>query len=217
MKAFYLVLILAILAGCVKEVKTFAPVTPISFNLKTRLTAPYPRNPDGYYLVPLSAVTAYNRFSIYVEGTRVNDPKYHYNNAPIIEAKFDCSAYWVLTDSLLVNIPLYSPFSSLFTSPYFNIPISVRDTSIILSQFVGQTVPIVPPTGIYLKDYDPRMDEYRPREGYMWSKRIIGPIPSYFRGDTITTYVKTSWELGRYSLNYPDSTNKIDSLKIIFR
>lgn len=216
MKLLHLLLILVTLSGCTKELKSLSPVPPTFFNLETKLIAPYPKNSDGYYLVHLDTITVYNRFSIYVEGTRINDSRYYYNNVPVVEAKFDCSAYWVLTDSLLVNIPLYSPFTSLYSSPYFNIPIPVRDTSIILSQFANQIVPIVPPTGIYLKDYDSRMDEYRPRNGFMWSKRIIGPVPSYFRGDTITTYVKTSWELGNYSLSYPNSTFKTDSLKIIF-
>jgi hypothetical protein len=36
-------------------------------------------------------------------------------------------------------------------------------------------------------------------------------------GDTVKVYAKISWECGNYSLNYPERTHAVDSLKIIFQ
>ena len=59
------------------------------------------------------------------------------------------------------------------------------------------------------------MDEYTPQNGNLWTKRIIGPIPQGFIGDTITIYGRASWECGNYSIQYPNRTRKIDSLRLI--
>jgi len=75
-----------------------------------------------------------------------------------------------------------------------------------------------------LKDYtggglNQPADEYLPTDtsSRAWSKRIIGPIPIYFKGDTVKIYCNISWDLGQYSINHPNLTNKLDSIKIIFK
>ena len=188
----------------------------------TLVSMKYPKDRNGYYLVPLDPTTDYARYNVYVEATKVI-PKYRYNGVMAIEATFDCDSYWLIMNSLAVTIPLYSAFG-LFTSPYYKQPLSVKNTTVILSQYVNTIVPLVQPTSIYLKDYiggglNQPADEYQPTdpETRGWSKRIIGPIPKYFKGDTIKVYCRVTWDVGQYSINHPDLTNKLDSIKIIFK
>jgi hypothetical protein len=76
-------------------------------------------------------------------------------------------------------------------------------------------VPLVENYRTYFKKYDSRMDEYRPQGDMMWTKQLIGPIPTSYKGDTIKVYVKVFWEAGNYSITYPKRTEKIDSLSLI--
>jgi hypothetical protein len=101
-------------------------------------------------------------------------------------------------------------------------PIPVKNKTVVLSQYANSIVEMVQETSIYLKEYDPGnsykpADEYKPEEGMYWSKRIVGPIPGYFKGDTIIVYSKTEWDAGNYTYEHPDETTKIDSVKIIFK
>lgn len=186
------------------------------------VTMQYPRDRNGYYLVPLDTTTGYARYNVYVEATKVI-PKYRYNGVMAIQATFDCDSYWLIMNSLAVTIPLYSAFG-LSSSPYYRQPLSVKNKTVILSQYKNTMVPLVQATSIYLKDYfDGNLtqpaDEYKPTDPNTraWSKRIIGPIPKYFKGDTIKVYCKVSWDVGQYSIDHPDLTEKLDSIRIIFK
>jgi hypothetical protein len=226
MKRVYVVFLLVLLASCTKNVvvnnKTVEP-NPFMGPIGSLVSMQYPRDANGYYLVPLDATASYTRFNVYVEATKVKS-RYKFNGVSGVQAHFDCNSYWLIANSLAVTIPLYSPFTSLSTNPFFNTRMSVRDTTVILSQFKNTMVPLVPPTGIYLKDYfagsfNQPPDEYMPTDTAtrVWSKRIIGPIPRYFKGDTIKVYCKISWDVGQFSADRPDLTNRLDSIKIIFR
>jgi hypothetical protein len=183
----------------------------------------YPKDANGYFLVPMDTTMSYSRFDIYVEATKVI-PSYRYNGTSVIVASFDCDSYWIISNSLAVTIPLYNPFTSLSSNAYFTTRLPVKDTTIILSQYKNYIVPIVQSTGIYLKDYFAG-SLYKPADEYMptdpvtraWSKRIIGPVPKFFKGDTIKVYCDISWDLGQYSVNNPGLSNKLDSIKIIFK
>jgi hypothetical protein len=157
-----------------------------------------------------------------VEATKVK-PQYRFNGVLGMQGYFDCDSYWLIMNSLAVTIPLYSAFG-LSSSPYYRQPLATKHTTVILSQYVNTMVPLVQPTGIYLKDYIPGnltlpADEYMPTDTLTraWSKRIIGPIPKYFKGDTIKVYCRVTWDVGQYSIDHPDLTNKLDSIKIIFK
>lgn len=181
-----------------------------------KLSMKYPKDINGYYHVPLDPNKSYTYHTIYVEASRITNTRYIYNGISVIEADFDCNSYWIIGPQLSVKIPFYSPFKSLYTSPYFKTPIQVGTQTIILSQYDGQIVPLIQDTGIYLKNYDSRMDEYQPDPNNMWTKRIIGPIPYEMKGDTIVAYGRVYWECGNYTLTYPDRTTIIDSIKIVF-
>ena len=173
----------------------------------------YPKDSAGYYHVKLAWTgNYYPRFNLYVEAK-----KYKSGNS-VISASFDTDTYWILGDSVSFVIPLYNPFTSLYTNPYWNNPLPSRLDTIILSQFAGLLVPVVQnDTRIYLKEYFPgsdyrHPDEFKPSdpEKYMWSKRIVGPIAPSLKGDTATIFMVVNWA----ELN--DANNKIYSLKVIF-
>jgi hypothetical protein len=229
MKRGYVWFLLVLLGSCSKEVITQTvntpkvEVSPFVAPVGSLVSMKYPKDKNGYYIVPLDPLASYTRFNVYVEATKAK-PQYRANGVLAMQGYFDCDSYWLIANSLAVTIPLYSPFTSLSSNPYFNTKLSVRDTTVILSQFKNTMVSVVPPTGIYLKDYVAGnstfpADEYMPTDTATraWSKRIIGPIPSYFKGDTIKVYCRITWDLGQYSIDHPDLTNKLDSIKIIFK
>lgn len=213
MKNFILVLSVLTLFGCSKD-----PLYPSPFanglEGQTKITMKAPRDARGYYHYQFDNTKAFNYTFVYAEATPVTNPRYLYNGVSVIESRFDTDTYW-LFDTLTVTIPLYNPFRSLYSSPYFNTPLSVGNTTVTLSQFANTMVPLIEDYGTYFKKYDPRMDEYRPQGDMMWTKQMVGPIPSSYKGDTIKVYVKVFWECGNYSLTYPSRTEKIDSLSLI--
>lgn len=222
MKKGYVLLIalLLTLVSCEKNIDPY----PFENGKRSKLVMLYPKDANGYYLVPIDTTRNSNRFNIYVEATKLI-PFYWYNGVSVMNVKFDSNSYWVLgtvSGDLAVTIPLYSPFTSLYSSPYFNTPLPVDTTTVILSQYRNSIVPIVQESGIYLKEYfagsmyQPA-DEYQPETGMYWGKRIIGPVPKYFKGDTITVYSKVFWDAGNYTYENPNETTKIDSVKVIFR
>jgi hypothetical protein len=226
MKKGYVLLVILLLAftSCKKVLGIRDDPYPFENGKRSKLAMRYPQDARGYYLVPIDTTTNSNRFDIYVEATKLI-PFYWYNGTSVMEVKFDCNSYWVLgagQNDLVVNIPLYSPFTSLYSSPYFNTPLPVKDTTVILNQYRNSIVSVVQESSIYLKEYFPGSmyqpaDEYQPESGMMWGKRIVGPIPKYFKGDTITVYSKIFWDAGNYTYTHPQETTKIDSVKVIFK
>ena len=60
----------------------------------------------------------------------------------------------------------------------------------------GVTVDLVQSTTIYLNN-SPQNTEYSPViQGRKWAKRIVGPIPNEFIGDTITIQAEIYWDGG---------------------
>lgn len=170
---------------------------------------------NGYYHYKFNRSIEYNYTDVVGEASAISNSYYNYNNNSVIEGTFDSNSFFILGDSVSVTIPLYNPFNSLYSSPYFTYPISTKTKTIILSQFKGFIVPLVATTKTYFKQYDYRMDDYKPSGTNMWTKRVIGPIPKYMIGDTIIIYGKASWDCGSYSIKFPQYTHKTDSLKLI--
>ena len=173
----------------------------------------YPKDSLGFYHVKLVwGEPYYPRFNLYVEAK-----KYKTGNL-IISARFDTDTYWVLGDSIAFVVPLYNPFTSLYTNPYWNHPLPSRLDTIMLNQFEGLLVPVIQnDTRVYLKEYFPgsmyqQSDEFKPTDPtkYMWSKRIVGPISPSLKNDTATIYMNVNWD----ELTVDD--NVIYSLKVIF-
>ena len=177
----------------------------------------YTQDQNGYYHVPLDWTGAfYPRFNMYVEGSMTSS-HCKYNDVSVVYSYFDTDTYWVLGDSLTVVLPLYSPWESLYTNHYWDNPLSVGDTTIVLSQFEGLPVPIVQKdTRIMLDEYFPgstnqNPDEYKPSdpEEYLWSKRIVGPFHPSVKGDTVAIYMSMFWDCGDDSESKDDYLIKI--------
>lgn len=226
MKKGYVLFLLLFCLGCEKQTQTPVNVqsTPAveSLSLSYKLVLKYPKDANGRYEVPLLD-TGYTRFNLYVEANQL-PAKYEYGGSSVISAQFDSSSYWIMGNNLSFTIPLYNPFTSLSSNKYYNNPLPVGSTTVILSQFEGTIVPIVQDTKVYLKEYRSSSigypgDEYIPSNSTnnYWSKRIIGPVPYYMKGKTATIYSKIFWDAGNYSYINPDKTTKLDSIKVIFK
>ena len=113
-----LIILLLVLTSCEKE---WVDPYPFENGKRSKLVMNYPKDARGYYLVPLDTTSYSNKFNIYIEASKLI-PFYHYNGVSVMQAKFDSDSYWVLgtiSGDLAVTIPLYSPFTSLYSSPYF--------------------------------------------------------------------------------------------------
>jgi hypothetical protein len=208
----YYIFALLLLVSCTKEYPSpFSDGKEGEFKVSMQL----PKDNNGYYHFQFNRLKSYDYTNIFAEASPITNERYIYNGTSVIEGRFDSNSFWIMGDSLAIIIPLYNPFNSLYSSPYFNTPLPVGTRTIILSQFKDFIVPVVPTTGVYFKQYDSRMDEYIPKPNNLWTKRIIGPIPKTMIGDTIIVYGKAIWEAGNYSLQHPERTRKVDSLKLI--
>lgn len=213
MKRLYIILVL-ILTGCnIFDDLYLSPC--ITGKCEINIVANYTKDINGFYHIPLS--NEYSYFNIYAEASGVLD-NFKYNGIPVIEGYFDSNAYWVVGDSLSFVVPLYNAFSSLKTNPYWNsTTLPIENKTIYLSQFEGFLVPIVQESRTYFQEYqEPNktsgyISDYKPTDPnkYVWTKRIIGPIPKRMKGDTITIYAKAFWEAGENSLERKTSTKLI--------
>ena len=214
MKNIILIVIASTLLSCSKDDMLYPSPFSNGIEGQTKITMNTPKDARGYYHYKFDNTKSFNYTMVYAEATPITNERYLYNGTSVIESKFDTDTYW-LFDTLTVTIPLYSPFTSLYSNPYFRTPLSVGNRTVTLSQFANTMVPLIEDYRTYFKKYDSRMDEYRPQGDMMWTKQMVGPIPSSYRGDTIKLYVKTFWECGNYSITYPKRTEKIDSLSLI--
>jgi hypothetical protein len=213
----YITVLIVLLTSCSKNDDLYPSPFSNTREGEFKISMQAPKDNNGYYHYKFNPNynPNFNYTHIFAEASPITNERYIYNGSSVIEGKFDSDAFWIIGDSLAITIPLYNPFSSLYSSPYFTTPLPTRNKTVILSQFKGFIVPVVPTTGVYFKKYDSRMDDYIPKSNNLWTKRTIGPIPIYMKGDTITVYSKVAWECGNYSIQYPERTHKIDSLKLI--
>ena len=217
-----LIILFLIVVGCQKTL----PPDPYPFidGPKSEIFIDASQDNNGYYLVDIDSSVNFNRFNIYIGANEVID-FYQYGGQSVIEATFDCDSYFILgilQQDLTIHLPLYSPFGSKYSNKTFSKPYPVGDTAIILNQFRDFISPLVQDDVIYLKEYfdgdiyKPQ-DEFQPTIGNYWSKRIVGPIPGVFEGDTITIYCKILWEAGNYSYNNPEEMEHLKEIKVIFK
>lgn len=195
MKKIVIFLLFTLILGCVKE-----DISPPCTGGCTSFTwIPQVKDPNGYYHYDL--VNNFTYFPLYIEATDVED-KYKYNGVSAIEAWSDTDTYWILGDSIMVVIPLYNPFGGLRSSPYWtSTPLAIGHKTVYLSQFAGMLVPVVQQSArVYFSHYEENVygytSEYKPQEGNLWAKRLVGPIPKSLEGDTIQIYNKIIWEAG---------------------
>lgn len=213
------ILLLILLFSCRKVDEVY----PFENGKKIKLFMNYPQDKNGYFHVTIDSTAVNNRCNLYLE---VSDlvPYYRYNGVSVIEASFDTDTYWVLgtvVGDVILRLPLYNPFSGVYTNKNFDKPVYIGDTSIVLNQFKNSIIPIVQSSGIYLKEYDPGSmykpaDEYKPENGMLWGKKIIGPIPGKYIGDTATIYVDIFWDASNWSVTHPQQTKEKKEINIIF-
>jgi len=188
--------LIALTLSCEKEV--LITNTCESGDCNAMMSSQYTIDSNGYTHVDLEWIgEALPYFTLDIEASRTS-PEYYYNDQPVVSAEFDTDSYYVIGDSLAFTLPLYNSFTGLET--YEGYPISVQDTTIYLSQFEGMVFPIVQnDTRIYFSD-----DE----DGRFTSKRIVGPVPQGFIGDTITVFMKVFWDAGDNSVLKEDYYQK---------
>ena len=150
------------------------------------LTSSFSKDINGYYHAELNWDTEYYPyFPISVQADKTSE-EYWYGDNSVVEGRFDTDTYFILSDSVAFTIPLYQPYGGLET--YEGFPISVRDTTVVLSQFEGTIVPIIQnDTRVYFSD-----DNF----GRFTTTKLVGPIPPSIKGDTISIYLKVYWDGG---------------------
>jgi len=208
-KIIYILYIVIIsLFGCYKE-EDVAPPCIGGCNAFVIFTE---KDNNGYHHVNITQ--QYSSFTIYIEASDII-PEYRYNGMAVVEGWFDTDTYWQLQDTIAFIIPLYKGFGGLKSSPYWNAtPLAIGNKTVYLSQYAGMLVPIVQQnTRTYFQRYEENYigftSEYKPQEGNLWSKRIVGPIPIEMEGDTIQIFTKIIWEAGNNSIEKNDIITKI--------
>jgi hypothetical protein len=126
-------------------------------------------------------------------------PRYVVNGVPLLQVVYD-SDTWYVFDTITMQIPLYSPFTSQYTSPNFNYPLSVGSSII----YITNPNYIINAVGYSFgsSNFVNAMHTYRPRCEVLVFKEMVG--------DTITVFAKT-----RY--NYDTGIQKVvnDTIKVI--
>ncbi len=194
-----LIFIVLFTIQCKKE--EYPPICP-NGDCHSSIKLDYPRDSNGYYHVPI--IYQYQRITIYAESSDMSE-FWKYNGTANIEAHFDTDTYWLI-DTIVARIPLYNPFTSIYSSPNFNSPMKIGDKEIILSQFRNTMVPIVTESGTRFMEYYPGdrfkpASEYKPSFGNLWTKQFMGPLLLGMKGDTASIYLDTGFdgELHLYS------------------
>ena len=95
-------------------------------------------NSNGYYEIDWNGL---NYFQIKGRLTPLNN-QYVINDVPLVEAKFD-SDYWVVFDSILFQVPMYS-YLGWFNSSSLNTPIPFGNYTYTLNDLID----LHPPTNI---------------------------------------------------------------------
>ena len=179
-----------------------------------RLYTDYEMDENGYYKIP---VVDNGRFNVHIESSAVKQDC-QYNGVSVISSSFDSNTFYEIESGISFTMPLYSPFYSLFSQS--GNPIKVKDTVVTLDYFQGTIQEVVQSTSLYhdVKDKQECFGWSEPYSGptpsvtgdcIMYSKRIVGPIPSLFKGDTIKIFSRTNFDCGNRSKYIKDSLSVI--------
>jgi len=179
-----------------------------------RLYTDYEMDENGYYKIP---VVDNGRFNVHIESSAVKQDC-QYNGVSVISSSFDSNTFYEIESGISFTMPLYSPFYSLFSQS--SNPIKVKDTVVTLDYFQGTIQEVVQSTRVYhdVKDKQECFGWNDPYSGptpsvtgdcIMYSKRIVGPIPNLFKGDTIKIFSRTNFDCGNSSKYLKDSLSVI--------
>ena len=179
-----------------------------------RLYTDFDKDENGYYKIP---VVNNGRFNVHIESSAVKQ-NCQYNGVSVIASSFDSNTFYEIESSISFTMPLYSPFNSLFSQS--GNPIKVKDTVVTLDYFQGTIQEVVQSTTLYhdVKDKQECFGWDEPYSGptpsvtgdcTMYSKRIVGPIPNLFKGDTLKIFSRTYFDCGNRSKYVKDSLSVI--------
>ena len=113
------------------------------------------------------------------------------NGVPFVTAGFTSDKAWVIGDTLTYSVPLYRPYGGLTNSSGQMIPEQTNEVT--LTQFAGIEVNLVQNAAIYFSE----------RGNFLWSRRVVGPVPPFFVGDTATIAMRIQWREKVYK-NYEE-------------
>ena len=177
-------------------------------------------NSNGYYEVDWNGL---NYFQIKGRLTPLND-QYIINDVPLIEAKFD-SDYWVVFDSILFQVPMYS-YLGWFNSSSLNTPIPFGNYTYTLSDLID----LHPPTnivGYQIPKHFCTDCPYAPTLVGTYSKYTYNPtqnilLDNEMIGDTINVFIESDFNLngGIWYVGRPEPMPKetvADHLKVIIK
>lgn len=147
-----------------------------------RMIFPTSKDSNGYYHVKLDWTREYLPYFILdVEASTIS-PEYRYNGISHVQANFDSDTSWVIGDTLVVQQPLFRPFTGLWTQNGNPLPSEWVDLP--LTQFAGIEVNIVQSTTIMFSE----------KNGILKSRRVVGPFIPTMIGDTVTIAMKVKWD-----------------------
>lgn len=215
-KSLFLPFVFILSSNCSK-VNSESGICPNN-NCWVKLYTDFEEDSNGYHNVtPEWFSETSGRFNLHVESSPTIG-RCQYNAVTVVSSRFDSDTFWEVESGLSFTFGLYNPFESLYTQQG-NI-IKVRDTTVTLSYFQGEIIPIVQETSVY-HDVKDKMECYgwdNPKSGttpietgncVLYSKRIIGPLIKEMIGDTIKIYSKTYFDCGEDFKIIKDSLNVI--------
>ena len=146
-------------------------------------------NSNGYYEIDWNGL---NYFQIKGRLTPLNN-QYVINDVPLVEAKFD-SDYWVVFDSILFQVPMYS-YLGWFNSSSLNTPIPFGNYTYTLNDLID----LHPPTnivGYQIPKHFCTECPYAPTLVGTYSKYTYNPtqnilLDNEMIGDTINIFIET--------------------------
>ena len=187
-------------------------------NCWVKLYTDFEEDSNGYHnVIPEWFSETSGRFNLHVESSPTIG-RCQYNAVTVVSSRFDSDTFWEVESGLSFTFGLYNPFESLYTQQG-NI-IKVRDTTVTLSYFQGEIIPIVQETSVY-HDVKDKMECYgwdNPKSGptpretgncILYSKRIVGPLIREMIGDTLKIYSETFFDCGMNSESVRDSISVI--------
>ena len=132
----------------------------------------YEKDENGIYHVPLDWTGEYLPYFFIDVTASSTDELYHYNEEPVVEARFDSNTSWRIGDNLVISLPYYTPFGN-WTST--GLPLPAGWTDVNLTQYEGEVINIAQPTGIRFSE----------KNGQLTSRRYLGPFIPEMKNDTI--------------------------------
>ena len=187
----FLILLVSSITSCTKQ---SIHQSPCDGNCDTYYDVVYENqiinpNSNGYYEIDWNGL---NYFQIKGRLTPLNN-QYVINDVPLVEAKFD-SDYWVVFDSILFQVPMYS-YLGWFNSSSLNTPIPFGNYTYTLNDLID----LHPPTnivGYQIPKHFCTECPYAPTLVGTYSKYTYNPTQNILLddemiGDTINIFVET--------------------------